>query len=148
MHTIIGIDLAWSNKNPTGLAVATVGDDVIHISETAHLTDLDEILGFVETHAAGPLTIAVDAPTVTHATGMRACEKELQRRFSRVHAGPYPGSTALLSKCNGGVPRGSQLIGLLRDRFGVEEIGLPPHDMPRVMRWRFSRPPQWSCSST
>src|SRR5258705_8251602 len=89
----IGIDLAWSPKNPTGLAVATVTDLEVAVLATTTVKANTEIVDFVRRHTATPLTIAIDAPTVIpNDEGMRECEHLLQqdRFFQRAHSTPYP----------------------------------------------------------
>src|SRR6266508_4032165 len=78
-----------------------------------------------------PLTVAIDAPTIVpNTSGMRPSERELQRRFGAVGAGPYPANRTLLGRVNGGRPRGEELAESLRDRLGALEVGVPParHD--------------------
>jgi predicted RNase H-like nuclease len=85
----LGIDLAWSDRNRTGLA-ALDGEGRLVASSTVR-TD-DEIAAFVTAHAAdGPVVAALDAPLVVpNATGRRDCEAQLSREFGRFHAGAHP----------------------------------------------------------
>lgn len=125
---VIGVDLAWSPKNLTGIAVANVTrDEVAIVGTDTLLTDAD-IVRFIRRYAMGPLTIAIDAPTIVpNDTGMRPVERELQRdkTLQRNHAAPYPSNRQLLGKYNGGVPRGEALVALLRSHFNVQEVGAP-----------------------
>lgn len=126
---VVGVDLAWSPKNWTGVAGGVVQAGTVTIQETTRCRTLDEIVAFVERHAKVPATIAVDAPAVVpHADRMRDCEVELHRIASlrRAHAVPYPGTRALLGKCNAGRPRGEELVDRLKRELGVEEVGGPP----------------------
>lgn len=92
---VVGVDLAWSPKNWTGLAAGVVQAGTVTIQETMRCRTLDDVVGFVKRHAKGPATVAVDAPTVVpHADRMRDCEVQLHRIESlrRAHAEPYPGT--------------------------------------------------------
>ena len=101
----IGVDLAWGGRNPSGLAVLDPGGRVV--DEGLATTD-DELDGFLAAHDAGGAVVALDAPlVVTNPAGTRrACEAELQRRYGRVGAGPYPTNLGLL----GGRVRAMELV--------------------------------------
>jgi predicted RNase H-like nuclease len=100
----IGVDLAWGGTNPSGLVAldergCVVGEDV--------RTSDDEIAAFVAGHDRDGAVLAIDAPLVVdNPTGRRACEAELQRRYGRLGAGPYPSNLALL----GGRVRAMELV--------------------------------------
>jgi len=73
--------------------------------------------------------IAIDAPTVVPSENrMRDCERtlHLDEAIRKAHAAPYPGTRALLGKCNGGQPRGEELVQRLKADLGVSEVGCPP----------------------
>lgn len=126
---VVGVDLAWSPKNATGLAAAMVSEGVIIAVTTALAYDLDEILEFVRPFATTAITVAIDAPTVVpHLDSMRECEKLLHKdaAMRAANACPYPGTRRLLGKHNGGQPRGEELVERLKLELGFEEIGCPP----------------------
>nr|WP_297429397.1 DUF429 domain-containing protein [uncultured Actinotalea sp.] len=85
----LGIDLAWSHRNRTG--VAALDDDGILVASASVRTD-DEIAAFVGTHARGAVVVAaLDAPLVVpNATGQRPCEAQVTREFRAFHAGCHP----------------------------------------------------------
>jgi predicted RNase H-like nuclease len=127
--TVIGVDLAWSPKNQTGLAVATVSQCCVQVKATTLARSLDDIIAFIANHASSDVTIAIDAPTVVpHHDRMRDCERQLHRDESirNAHAAPYPGTRNLLGKCNGGRPRGEELVQRLKTELSVSEVGCPP----------------------
>src|SRR5512132_889335 len=76
----VGIDLAWGGRRPSGLAVLDPGGAVGGL--------------------AAPLVVGSPAGT------RRGCEAELQRRYGRVGAGPYPTNLGLL----GGRVRAMELV--------------------------------------
>ena len=130
----LGIDLAWSPKNPTGVALARITEESVRVVRTSCLTTDDEIVAFAQSVPA-PLTIAIDAPTVVpNATGMRDCERQLQKLFGRHNAGTYPANRQLLGKVNGGVPRGEMLSArFASERAAIEGLPIARHCGVAVM---------------
>jgi predicted RNase H-like nuclease len=68
----------------------------------------EELSGFLAAHDRDGAVVALDAPlVVTNPAGTRrGCEGELQRRYGRVGAGPYPTNLGLL----GGRVRAMELV--------------------------------------
>lgn len=103
----IGIDLAWSEKNRTGLAV--VGEDG-RLLESATVRTDEEIETWVRAQG-DVLVAAVDAPLIVpNQTGQRPGENEVQRAFGAYGAGPYPANR---SRPWFDPPRGETLARLL-----------------------------------
>lgn len=106
MH-LIGIDLAWGLKQPTGTAVLDEGGRLLHVS--AVRTD-EEVLAALEPYTAGPCVVAVDAPlVVTNATGNRRAERELNADFAKFQAGAHPTNQAKPEFTDGDT-RGGRLV--------------------------------------
>jgi predicted RNase H-like nuclease len=106
----LGIDLAWGDRNRTGLAAV---DGTGRLVASTSVIDDDEIAGFVSTHGVGTLVAAIDAPLVVpNATGRRPCEAEVTRLFGRYSAGTYPSNRGMPHFSP--QPRGARLA----DRFG------------------------------
>jgi predicted RNase H-like nuclease/ppGpp synthetase/RelA/SpoT-type nucleotidyltranferase len=86
----VGIDLAWGDKKPTGLAV---------VDADARLLLVRAVLGDDEIEAAlsaydGPCLVAMDAPLVVkNETGMRPAERALSADFRQYDAGTHPSNT-------------------------------------------------------
>jgi predicted RNase H-like nuclease len=101
----LGVDLAWGGRRPSGLAVLDPDGRVV---DEGWATSDDELSAFLTAHDAGGAVVALDAPlVVTNPAGTRrACEAELQRRYGRVGAGPYPTNLGLL----GGRVRAMDLV--------------------------------------
>lgn len=88
-RSFLGLDLAWSARNPSG--VAAVDADGRVIESRADLVSDDEILAWVRSRLAPTTFIGIDMPTIVpNATGMRPCERELAADFRRHHAAPHP----------------------------------------------------------
>ena len=87
----VGIDLAWGERKPTGLAVLDETGALVALESV--LTDA-EISGALADYVAGPCLVAMDAPLVVkNATGNRPAEKELNRDFATFQAGAHPSNT-------------------------------------------------------
>jgi predicted RNase H-like nuclease len=126
----IGLDLAWSDRNPSGGAIIAGGNLV---AWTGGLTDDDSILEFVRSHspAGAPAVIGVDAPLrVTNLTGRRRCDREASLAWGRFDAGAYPANRTLLAR--NGVVRGEALVNRLSTELGFVEYA----PIPKQLRTR------------
>lgn len=124
MH-FVGIDLAWGERNPTGLAVLDDAGRLVHVSTVR--TD-DQVVEALAPYVEGRCLVAVDAPLiVTNATGNRPAEAQLNADFARFDAGAHPANTGKpeLSQA----PRGARICARLgldinprsrRRRRGIE----------------------------
>jgi predicted RNase H-like nuclease len=84
----VGIDLAWSERNPSGVAVVDAGGIVQKAS--AALWTNEEIIRYAELGSAEGAIVTIDAPlTVTNLTGQRPVEKELTSIFGLYDAAPH-----------------------------------------------------------
>ena len=87
----VGIDLAWGEKNPTGVAVLDEACRLLHVSLVR--TD-EEIEVAVAPYAGAGVVAGIDAPlVVVNATGSRPAEQALSADFRRFHAGTHPSNT-------------------------------------------------------
>ncbi len=108
MH-FVGLDLAWGENNPTGLAVLDGAGLLVRVC--AHDADAS-ILEAVGPYVEGECVVAIDAPLVVpNATGNRPCEAALNRDFARFDAGAHPSNTGKPELA--GEPRGARLARLL-----------------------------------
>src|SRR4051794_29492637 len=98
MH-FVGIDLAWGDRQPTGLAVLDEEAHLLHVSTVR--TD-EEIRTALSPYVEGPCLVAIDAPLiVVNATGSRPAEQALTRDFRRFEAGTHPSNTGKPEFANG-----------------------------------------------
>ena len=87
----VGVDLAWGERKPTGLAVLDAEGRLLHVSAAG--TD-DEIVAALEPYVEGDCLVAIDAPLiVTNPTGNRPAEAALNKDFARFDAGAHPSNT-------------------------------------------------------
>ncbi|MGL4651195.1 MAG: DUF429 domain-containing protein [Caldilineaceae bacterium] len=127
--TFVGIDLAWSRRNPSGGAVLRDGRLV---AAHACLTDDDSILAFLKAQipAQSPCVVAVDAPLrVPNMTGRRDCDAQVSAAFWRHEAGALPAnrSLALFQP----EPRGELLVRRLADELAILETMEVARNDPR-----------------
>jgi predicted RNase H-like nuclease len=110
MH-FIGLDLAWGQNNPTGVAVVDPGGGLVHVGAAV---DDDSIAAQIHPYTSACL-VGIDAPLiVNNATGRRRAEKELSADFHAFHAGTYPANTGLAAFSDG--PRAARLA----QRLGLD----------------------------
>src|ERR1700710_3093840 len=90
MH-FVGVDLAWGERRPTGLAVLDGGGLLLHVSAVS--TD-DEIVAALAPYLEDACLVAIDAPLiVVNATGNRPAEAALNKDFAGFDAGANPSNT-------------------------------------------------------
>jgi predicted RNase H-like nuclease len=84
----LGLDLAWGERNRTGVAAL---DGAGRLVASGIVRTDAEVAAFAATHAPDPVVVGIDAPLVVpNATGRRGCEAQLAHEFARFHAGPHP----------------------------------------------------------
>lgn len=87
MH-FVGVDLAWGERRPTGVAVLDEDGTLVHLS--SRTTD-ETVLAALTSYADGPCLVAFDAPlVVANDTGSRPAEAALNHDFGRFDAGAHP----------------------------------------------------------
>ena len=108
----VGLDLAWGEKNKTGVAV--VDDDGVLVEISAQ-TDDASILKAVKPFVADDCVVGIDAPLiVTNPKGNRPCEAALNKDFAKFQAGAHPSNTGKPEFANG--TRGGRLADATRPR--------------------------------
>src|SRR5512139_1848295 len=108
MH-FVGVDLAWGERKPTGLAVLDDEGRLVHVSAVG--TD-DEIAEALAPYVEGDCVVAIDAPLiVTNPTGNRPAEAALNKDFARFDAGAHPSNTGKPEFRE--QPRGARIAGRL-----------------------------------
>jgi predicted RNase H-like nuclease/ppGpp synthetase/RelA/SpoT-type nucleotidyltranferase len=105
----VGVDLAWGERKPTGLAVLDDAGRLLHVS--AATTD-DEIVAAIAPYVDGDCLVAIDAPLIVrNATGNRPAEARLNADFARFDAGAHPANTGKAEFA--GQPRGARIAARL-----------------------------------
>lgn len=105
----MGVDLAWGQRSPTGVAVLDGRGKLRHNGVAG---DDDDLLAQLRPYVGGACVVAIDAPlVVTNPSGNRPCEAALNRDFRRFDAGAHPANTGLAWFADGG--RGARLCSAL-----------------------------------
>ncbi len=144
MH-YVGIDLAWGERSPTGVAVLDADARLLHVSTVQ--TD-EQVQAALAPYVAGECLVGIDAPiVVTNPTGSRPAEQALSRDFRRFEAGAHPSNTGKPEFAEGTrARRVCRLLGLDPDpRSGRERraIEVYPHaatvvlfDLARTLKYK------------
>ena len=89
----MGIDLAWSTRARTGVAVV---DERGTLLDSVSLRSDAEIVDWLHREGWAPVTIAVDAPLiVTNVSGQRPCERMISSAFGRYGASCHASNRAM-----------------------------------------------------
>lgn len=89
----VGLDLAWGNRNPSGVAVLTADGALEHVGAAP---DHQTVLASIAPFTAGRCLVGIDAPLIVrNATGRRPAEAALSADFARFDAGAHPANTTL-----------------------------------------------------
>jgi predicted RNase H-like nuclease len=105
MH-FVGVDLAWGDRRPTGLAVLDDQGNLLHVSAAG--SD-DAIVEALEPYVTDDCLVAIDAPLiVTNAEGNRPAEAALNKDFARFDAGAHPSNRLSRSFGNNHAALGSR----------------------------------------
>lgn len=131
----VGIDLAWGERSPTGVAVVDAGGRLVHLD--AAITDA-EIVAQLGPYTHPGNLLAIDAPlVVTNPTGNRPCEAALNRDFRAFEAGCHPSNTGHPWFAEGS--RGARLAATL----GAPAIEVYPHaatvalfGLPKTLKYK------------
>lgn len=114
----LGLDLAWSPRNPTGVAVIA-GDESGGTLIYNGIRQSDaELTAFVaEYGGVGGVLVAIDAPTlVPNETGLRPGERDLNAVYRQYDAGAHPSNRQRLTSFGGGKVRGEVIVALLEQQ--------------------------------
>ncbi len=141
----VGVDLAWGERSPTGIAVVDRDGDLVHLGTATGDADITERL---RPYLAGDCLVGIDAPLiVTNPTGQRPAEAALSRDFRRFEAGALPTNTGRPEFAR--LPRGARLatsLGLDMDPASTaarRAIEVYPHPatvalfrLPRTLKYK------------
>jgi len=114
----VGIDLAWSWRNSSGIAIIEgQRDSATFTRGTGEIREDNEIVDYIITSTRGkPALIAVDASLiVNNNTGERNVETQLKKMFAPYHAVPYPSNRSLYNRLYGGL-RGERMAKMLEEK--------------------------------
>jgi predicted RNase H-like nuclease/ppGpp synthetase/RelA/SpoT-type nucleotidyltranferase len=105
----VGIDLAWGERKPTGVAVVDDGGKLLYVGVAQ---DDTSIRAAVAPYVQDDCLVAFDAPlVVNNPTGQRPSETALNRDFAKFEAGAHPTNTGKPEFA--GTPRAARLAAAL-----------------------------------
>ena len=141
--TFIGLDLAWSERSPSGCAIIR-GNRLI--AWTGQLGDNNDILRFIKTYIPAeakrdmptdaPVIMGIDAPLrVPNISGSRRCDRELSTEWRAFQAGALPANRRLLTRGQSdSTVRGEALVALLQQRLRFTEAApIPKRTRDRIV---------------
>jgi predicted RNase H-like nuclease len=90
MH-FVGLDLAWGDKNQTGVAIIDLDGRLLHVGSAQ---DDASIIDAIGPFTGGDCLVAIDAPLIVNTpSGFRPAEIAFNRDFQKFEAGAYPAHT-------------------------------------------------------
>lgn len=145
----IGIDLAWGNRNPTGLAHLVSDGPGCRLVRAERLTTDEEILEWVEACGGDDVWLGIDAPIIARNPPgtSRPADKMVSARFARYHAGVYPANRVRCERpirlCRKLRRRGFSSNPWLPGRGGRRQLEIFPHlvqvaffERPRIIKYK------------
>jgi len=103
MH-FVGLDLAWGEKNSTGVAAVDSDGRLLHVGAAQDDASIEVA---VSPYVSNDCLVAIDAPLIVkNLTGHRPCEMALNHDFHRFEAGARP---AFAEKPEFNDPRGARI---------------------------------------
>ena len=110
----VGIDLAWSEKNSSGMAILEGSREKLKLIFHGNLLSDEEILEVIKEKVKEKnAIISIDAPLIVpNKTGRRVAEKLVGDLFRKYHAGAHPSNRNRLSSWTGTI-RGEEISKLL-----------------------------------
>ncbi|MCL5430467.1 MAG: DUF429 domain-containing protein [Candidatus Marsarchaeota archaeon] len=114
----IGLDLAWSTKNGSGIAIIDADKKSGSVVKCGIVYSDQEILEYIESNVGQKdAFIAIDAPLIVpNMTGRRVAEEIVGGLFRRYNAGAHPANRERLGSWSNGKIRGEDLSTLLKGR--------------------------------
>jgi predicted RNase H-like nuclease len=113
----VGVDLAWSEKNPSGIAV--IEEDGTIARASGDVRSNQDICDFAELHEGQDAIITIDAPLIVkNSDKQRPVERELTQIFGLYEAAPYPANLSNPAFQQNG--RVQQFVRVL-ERLGFEQ---------------------------
>jgi len=131
--SFIGLDLAWSERNPSGLAHVVFDGRGCSLLATESLISDEELLGWIEQRAGKTTWVGIDAPIIAPNPGKtsRPADRIVSSLFGRFHAGVYPGNRVRCARpirfCRKLSLRGFSLDPFLPSRSGRRQLEIFPH---------------------
>ncbi len=129
----IGIDLAWSKKNGSGIAILEGDHKQAKLICSDVLTTDEEIISYIKTKTKDkPAIIAIDAPLIVpNETGRRYAEELTGKLFRRFDAGAHPSNRQRLSLWSGTI-RGEEISKVFEKEKFVQDPYIKKHKICKI----------------
>lgn len=115
----VGIDLAWSEKNGTGIAILEGNQNKAKFCCGDILLSDEEIIDYVKDKNA---FIAIDAPLIVpNEEGRREAERVVGALFRKYNAGAHPSNRKRLSQWSGKI-RGEEISNSIHHQLPFDNI--------------------------
>lgn len=110
----VGLDLAWSNKNGSGIAIIEGNEQKGRLTSSSTVFSDEEIMDYIRKYVGEENAIvAIDAPLIVpNLEGRRVAEKIVGNLFRKYDAGAHPANRQHLTKWTGEI-RGEVVVKLL-----------------------------------
>lgn len=107
----VGVDIAWTNNNPTGIAVLEADQNSASLISLDTVETDEEIIEYIERFVGEEdAVVTIDAPLkVPNETGRRPAEEVVGKLFSKYDAGAHPANRNRLSQWTDRV-RGEDIV--------------------------------------
>lgn len=132
---VLGIDLAWGDRNPDGLCALAVNGRKARLIYSGLSRGDEPLLDWVRGQAGdGPVLLALDAPVVVpNVVGMRLVDRLAHVHFGRYKCGCYPANQELCARpCR--LVRKLEALGFQPGWLGPRSLAeVYPH--PAMVRW-------------
>jgi predicted RNase H-like nuclease len=129
----VGIDLAWSPRNNTGIALIKGDENGGRLASAGIGVSDDSLVDYVRKGVGkASALVAVDAPLIVrNNSGRRPADTLVSELFRKYDAGAYPANRARLGAWSNGKVRGEELVA------GLERIGFSHN--PYIKRFERTR---------
>ena len=128
----IGIDLAWSENNKSGIAVLEGDKNKVKLISSSLVLKDSEIIEYVEKSVKNnSALISIDAPLIVpNEGGRRLAEDLVGKLFRKFNAGAYPANRKRLSSFTGSI-RGEEISKLLEKLNFEHSYYIKKHEQSR-----------------
>ena len=131
--SFMGLDLAWSDRNPSGVAHLALKGKGCVLLETDHLSSDEEIVNWMEERSGTTSWVGIDAPIIAPnpPKTTRPVDRFVSSRFGRFHAGVYPGNRERCERpirlCGKLAAKGFSPDPFLPLKWGRRQLEIFPH---------------------
>src|SRR5262245_44421550 len=95
-HTFIGVDLAWTDRNPTGVAVLRTSETGTRLDAITTFYGGISIVNSIRSYSTRNTVVAIDAPLIIkNETGQRSCETLVGQRYGSRNASCHTSNLTL-----------------------------------------------------